>query len=197
MNIVSKIRWQNLRELNPLWWALISWAFTIGGYGLGEIMIRSFGWDARLQGNILFFLVSMAAIAPFLALLVLLSSYKRNRQTLKRIVCLFLALALFCANINFLLMLHFGWNGAVAPFHGIHSAWGDYVDGRPVPLNFDNVFLSVVDCLHFSVITLSTVGYGDIYPTAWYSKLIVDVEILLGLGINILTIGRYFSRGGK
>jgi hypothetical protein len=109
---------------------------------------------------------------------------------------MFLALVLLCANINFLLMLHFGRNAVeTVPFHGVHSAWGEHVDGRPVPLDFNNFFLSAVDCLHFSVMTLSTVGYGDIYPTAWYSKLIVDLEILLGLGISILTIGWYFSRG--
>lgn len=92
-------------------------------------------------------------------------------------------------------MLHFG-QGDAPPFHGIHSIWGEQTAGRPTPIIFENAFLSVIDCLHFSVITLSTVGYGDIYPTAWYSKLIVDIEILLGLGINILTIGRYFSCGG-
>jgi hypothetical protein len=43
MNIMSKIKLRSLRELNPLWWGLIGWALTIGGYGLGEIMIRSFG----------------------------------------------------------------------------------------------------------------------------------------------------------
>ena len=47
MNIVSKIRARNPGELNPLWWALIGWALTIGGYGLGEIMIRSFAVGMR------------------------------------------------------------------------------------------------------------------------------------------------------
>ena len=196
MSFASKIKAGNWRELNPLWWSLISWMLTIGSYSLGEILIRTLGWGGLMPEIMLLCLVSLAAIAPFLALLTLVLSYKRNAQTLNRIICMFLALVLTCANLNFLLMLHFGRSG-IPPFHGIQSVWGESAAGRPLPFSFGNAFQSVVDCLHFSVMTLSTVGYGDIYPTAWYSKLIVDVEILLGLGINILTIGRYFSRGGE
>ena len=196
MSAVSKLKWHKWRELNPLWWSLGSWTLTIGGYGSGEIMIRSFGWGGLVSQYALFCLVGVAVIAPFLALLILAAAYKRNAQTLPRIVGMYLALVLLCANINFLLMLHFSQNGT-PPFHGIHPVLGEQTVGRPPPIGFENGFLSLIDCLHFSVMTLSTVGYGDIYPTAWYSKIIVDVEILIGLGINILTIGRYFSRRGE
>jgi hypothetical protein len=197
MNVVSKLKTNNWRKLNPLWWALISWTFTIGGYSLVEIVIRLFGWGGLMPEILLLSVVIVAAVAPFLALLILVSAYKRNAQTLGRIICMFLALVLLCANLNFLVMLHFGRDGVASPFHGIHSVWGEQAVGRPIPFSFENAFLSVVDCLHFSIMTLSTVGYGDIYPTAWYSKVIVDIEILLGLGINILTLGRHFALGGK
>jgi len=35
------------------------------------------------------------------------------------------------------------------------------------------------------------------YATAWYSKLLTDTEVLLGLGVSIVAIGRYFSSGTK
>ncbi|HEX8652861.1 MAG TPA: potassium channel family protein [Pyrinomonadaceae bacterium] len=58
---------------------------------------------------------------------------------------------------------------------------------RPLPsLQRQNLFLSIIDCLHFTVTTLSTVGYVDVYPTTWYSKLAVDMEILPGPGITVL-----------
>ena len=197
MSVNSKLEWQNWRELNPLWWSLLSWTLTVAGYGTGEIMIRFFGWGGLATEYALLCLVGVAVVAPFLALLILAFTYKRNAQTLPRIVGMYLALVLLCANINFLLMLHFSLSGS-PPFHGIHSVWGEQsAPGRPMPISFENGFLSLIDCLHFSVATLSTVGYGDIYPTAWYSKIVVDVEILIGLGINVLTIGRYFSRGGE
>ena len=40
-----------------------------------------------------------------------------------------------------------------------------------------------LDALYFSVITLSTVGYGDMSPTTSVSKIFTMVYILLGLSI--------------
>ena len=40
-----------------------------------------------------------------------------------------------------------------------------------------------LDALYFSVITLSTVGYGDFSPTTSVSKIFTMVYILLGLSI--------------
>lgn len=40
-----------------------------------------------------------------------------------------------------------------------------------------------VDCLYFSVVTLTTVGYGDFAPITTGGKLFTIFYILLGLGI--------------
>ena len=40
-----------------------------------------------------------------------------------------------------------------------------------------------VDCLYFSVVTLTTVGYGDIAPTTSGGKIFTIFYIILGLGI--------------
>ena len=44
---------------------------------------------------------------------------------------------------------------------------------------------SWLDSLYFSVITLSTVGYGDLNPTTAVSKLFTIVYIFLGISIFI------------
>lgn len=40
-----------------------------------------------------------------------------------------------------------------------------------------------IDCLYFSVVTLTTVGYGDIAPTTTGGKLFTIFYIIVGLGI--------------
>lgn len=57
--------------------------------------------------------------------------------------------------------------------------------------------MSFSDSLWWSVVTVTTVGYGDIYPQTAAGKMIASVLMLLGIGfIGILTstITEYFSR---
>ena len=70
---------------------------------------------------------------------------------------------------------------------------GDYVRGveRIAQPRFDSgARLTVLgNCLYFSVITLATVGYGDIVPEAWYSKLAVVTEVLAGMALLVVALG--------
>ncbi|MBX4201568.1 potassium channel family protein [Candidatus Saccharibacteria bacterium] len=43
--------------------------------------------------------------------------------------------------------------------------------------------LSWIDALYFCVVTLTTIGYGDIVPVTNNEKLFTTVYILIGLGI--------------
>lgn len=44
---------------------------------------------------------------------------------------------------------------------------------------------TVLDSLYFSVITLTTVGYGDLAPTRAPSKVFTIIYVLIGLGILV------------
>lgn len=49
---------------------------------------------------------------------------------------------------------------------------------------------SWIDSLYFTVITLTTVGYGDLSPTQSMSKLFTVVIVLLGIGLLVTLIER-------
>lgn len=49
------------------------------------------------------------------------------------------------------------------------------------------------NCLHFSTVTIATLGYGDIIPTKWYSKLAADLEVLMGIVFVSLSLGRVLA----
>lgn len=56
--------------------------------------------------------------------------------------------------------------------------------------NIPSVYL---DCLYFSLISVATVGFGDLTPNLWYIKLFVMLEISIGMSIFIFAIGFLFS----
>jgi voltage-gated potassium channel len=52
-----------------------------------------------------------------------------------------------------------------------------------------------IDSFYFSVITLTTIGYGDLHPTTPLSKLCVVVFVFLGLGIILGFISALSKHG--
>jgi voltage-gated potassium channel Kch len=50
-----------------------------------------------------------------------------------------------------------------------------------------------VDFFYFNVVTLATVGYGDVFPAHWISKLLVSFEVLLGYVLLAITLGTLTS----
>lgn len=58
-----------------------------------------------------------------------------------------------------------------------------------ITLTFGTVFYhfaekwSWADSLYFSVMTLATIGYGDLSPTTQFTKIITVIYVLMGLGI--------------
>ena len=47
---------------------------------------------------------------------------------------------------------------------------------------------SVVDALYFSVVTLATIGYGDLTPTTDIAKLFTIFYVLIGIGLVASTV---------
>jgi hypothetical protein len=97
-------------KVSPLYFAVLSWALTLGCFGLGELLIDTFGSRGGVP-QVIGVLVTIAAMAPVLATLMFGASYRHNAATIPRIIGLYLALVALSAYINFLLVLHFGRRG--------------------------------------------------------------------------------------
>jgi hypothetical protein len=53
---------------------------------------------------------------------------------------------------------------------------------------------SLLQCMHFSVVTMATVGYGDVHPNQWYSQLAVDMQIIIGQILVVFALGCVLGR---
>lgn len=60
-----------------------------------------------------------------------------------------------------------------------------YIEGQVQPEAFPNVLA----CIWWAVATLTTVGYGDVYPITAAGKVISSVIAILGIGVVVLPTG--------
>jgi hypothetical protein len=67
-----------------------------------------------------------------------------------------------------------------------------FVNGKPPEQGID-----IITAYYFSLATLATVGYGDIYPATSIAKLVVMAEIMAGVGytVFIFAVVASFIRG--
>ncbi len=49
---------------------------------------------------------------------------------------------------------------------------------------------SIVDSIYFIVVTLTTVGYGDLAPTTVASKIFTTIYIVLGVGVLLAFVAK-------
>ena len=54
-------------------------------------------------------------------------------------------------------------------------------------------FSSIVDSLWWSIATLTTVGYGDVYPITAGGKLFTFIQLIICLGIVAIPSGLFAS----
>lgn len=69
-------------------------------------------------------------------------------------------------------------------FAGLYR-WVDKLMESP----FSKPLSSTIDAMYFSVVTITTLGYGDITPNSAVSKLLVMVESILGVLFLAIMVG--------
>ncbi len=62
---------------------------------------------------------------------------------------------------------------------------------------YNKGWLEIFDCVYFSFVTITTLGYGEILPINYLPKLLVIVELCCGLFLIVVTFGLYSSYGNN
>lgn len=57
-----------------------------------------------------------------------------------------------------------------------------------------NQDITVIDSIYFSGVTITTLGYGDIQPTFWMTKLLSVAEVICGFTLLVVSFTVYVSR---
>lgn len=59
----------------------------------------------------------------------------------------------------------------------------------------DTPFSTIIDSIYFSGVTITTLGYGDYFPSYWIPKLLVVYEVFCGFILLIVSFAIYAGRG--
>jgi hypothetical protein len=131
--------------------------------GLAVALFATVTWASAYAGaRVSFAIVGAASFLLVLATMVSIAaalhqSWTLNTATVLGVLCIYLLFALLFASLHQLL----------AAFTSDYVAG---VEGRPTPS----------DLLYFSVITMATVGFGDITPASEAARAVVVTEALVG-----------------
>lgn len=82
--------------------------------------------------------------------------------------------------------------GGIISFATIYNGLQQLFQGKAFIISHPSP-IPYFDLLYFSLVTITTVGYGDIQPGHWVSKIFVGSEILFGVGFALLLITMLIS----
>jgi len=68
-----------------------------------------------------------------------------------------------------------------------------FYKGAEVSSAYDS-FYSYFDCLHFSIVTQTTLGYGNMFPKDFLGKILVNAQVLIGIYFIVIAVGLKISR---
>lgn len=82
--------------------------------------------------------------------------------------------------------------GGIISFATIFNGLQQLTQGRAFIISHPSP-LPYFDLLYYSIVTITTVGYGDIQPGLWFSRAFAITEILFGIGFVVLFLTMLIS----
>ena len=105
-------------------------------------------------------------------------------------------LSIFMFGVIYYYLQLFTNNEAISGIHEIDYNWknvGFYIGGIFDKLTLIPDIETVVDCIYFSLVTISTLGYGEMLPQTIPAKIVVIAEVILGFVLMAISIGTVIS----
>ena len=82
------------------------------------------------------------------------------------------------------------------PIKGIDNSWVSLIKNGNVEdkkFTLKKMFICFQDCIHFSLITSTTVGYGDMVPVTPIAKLLVDIQVIVSFFLISFGVATFTS----
>lgn len=190
-----------ITDMNKMW--------ITGGYAIFAILMTIFFiYIPQLRethsGILDIFNFIMVGL-PILIVVSNIISFKKTMSSLRKLASLYLQIILM-----FGVIYYFGTAAYTAKnftkdsfnqlsdhaaIRGINTDWVKLSikhEGDKIKI-FKEALISFQDCIHFSLITSTTVGYGDTVPANPMAKLLVDIQVLVSCFLLAFGLGSFFS----
>lgn len=132
----------------------------------------------------------LGVLLPGLGLVVVFRTLVRERERFRLVLLLeaYVALVLIFAS-SFAILQASGTEPAIS---GVPVVWSPHQSGT-LGHHLGLLHEVFLDSLYLSVITITTVGYGDMVPLSGGAKLLSALEGLVGIAFYGVALGHYFS----
>lgn len=187
---------------------LLSFAFMFAGEGF---LVAAPFYNKSFLRPLVIFLLMLAALCVFYWT----HSLNTSLQTIQTERAVTSGIAILTIPPLMIMFLYLGFGGAITALRnlskvfraeGIKDIVISFLVFYPLTVFFFGLFnatiynfkpdifqpnegLSLFDFMYYSVVTITTLGYGDIRPVHWAPRLLSMIEVIIGIGLIVIYVG--------
>ena len=169
------------------------------------IIFIYFPFIADTAPRFLHFVSFVLISAPITLTILQILAFKRSRINIRHLAMLYLEIILMFGVIYFTevssrseagIRKVITTNDRVPTIRGIDAEWIDLLikkENKNKTTQLKKMLICFQDCIHFSLITSTTVGYGDMVPARPIAKFLVDIQVLVSFFLISFGVASFSS----
>lgn len=194
--------WYKIRHRDPIWFTLL-YLFFLLTFTTSLILVP----DVKLLAPTYFKItIYFLLLGPLILALFHVFSYKETVNSMYRIASLYMQIVIMFGCIYFVgtgthtrsELKRTGSFQKDSFIAGIEPDWIVTISDTTQKTSHRDTLLSsfksLYDSMHFSLMTSTTVGYGDMYPRTTFAKVLVDIQVLVSFFLIAFGVGQFFSQ---